>query len=284
MKKHLKYMYISPKKSCGSDQIPSLTWSKLADGISQPLSYIFNLCLKEAHLPYLWKAADIAPLPKTTPPSIRDIRPISLLAMPERIFEKLLVKRIGDEFLSRFDYKQFAYRPKSSTTCALLEIEDRITSQLQERSVLACHLLAVDLMKGFDRVPHDLLIQKMTNDGFSKFTILFTRNYLHSRRMRVRWKGSFSSFSFIKSGIPQGSSLGPLIFGYFISDMNLCQSHNAMLVKYADDIFLLGNITKNTTKSPVIDAYEQVVKWTQKNKMAIRKEMSTNVCYNWRKK
>ena len=90
--------------------------------------------------------------------------------------------------------------------------------------------------------------------------------------MRVRWKGKFSSLNKIRSGIPQGSSSGPLIFGYFVSDLQLDQNHNSMLVKYADDFFLLGTITRTTTISPTSDAYDKIFEWTHKNKMIQRKE------------
>lgn len=263
--------HVNPRKSPGPDRIPTLVWSKLADFIAKPLTIIFNTCLQYADLPQEWKEADVIPLPKSTPPSISEVRPISLLPIPERIFEKCLLKRIKPDFLSRFDSKQFAYRPKSSTVCALIELENFLTSSLQDPSVLACHIVCVDLRKGFDRIPHDLLIKKMFKDNFGCFLVSFVQNYLSNRKMRIRWGATTSTYSNVKSGVPQGSSLGPLIFGYFVSDLT-CVEEDAMMVKYADDIFFATKIFKYSNNSMAAKIYEDILTWSTENEMSVNED------------
>ena len=263
--------HVNPKKSPGSDDIPSKVWSLFATHLAEPLTIIFNSCLQHADLPKKWKTAYVTPLPKSTPPTLNSLRPISLLPMPARLFEKCLLKRMKHEFLTKFDNSQFAYRPRSSTVCALIALEDYLTTHLDDPEVLACHIMSIDLLKGFDRIPHDLLIAKMINDEFNGFTITFTQNYITDRKFKVKWKGISSSSSDVPSGIPQGSSFGPILFGYFIADLFL-PSHDSLLLKYADDIIAADVIRKKDSTSNLFSVYDEIIKWTFQNGMSVKEE------------
>lgn len=269
---------VNPRKSTGSDHIPSLLWSKLSDTLCTPLCYIYNKCLEQADLPSRWKIADIVPLPKSSPPKIDNVRPISLLPVPERIFEKCVLNRIRNSFLQRYDINQFAYRPKSSTVCALIEMVDFIASGLQDRSVSACHLASLDLAKGFDRVTRHLLVSKMIRDNFDGFLVTLISNYMKSRQIRVRWKNEVSSCSTVSSGIPQGSSIGPILFAYFVSDLTL-QCSDCKMVKYADDVFLMSTLRNDFCTSPLVHALVDVNRWALSNSMVIKSEKSKQMIF-----
>lgn len=258
--------------SQGSDGIPSFAWSKFSSLIAEPLTIIYNKCLSIADLPSLWKIADIVLFPKSNPPKLSSIRPISLLPIPERIFEKEIMGRFGCQLSSKFDKDQYGYRKTSSTVCALLNIEDFVTRNLQQQNVKACHALSVDLTKGFDKLSHNILLQKMLRDNLNPYLIVFINNYLKSRFQRVRWNHVTSDSLPVLSGVPQGSSIGPYIFGYFTADLSLNGSPHLSLTKYADDIFLVGVIDKASVNSPVQIGYQKLLEWTKNNKMEIKKE------------
>ena len=58
--------------------------------------------------------------------------------------------------------------------------------------------------------------------------------YLSGRQQRVVVNGSFSSWEVVKSGVPQGSILGPVLFLMFVNDMpDLLKSSS--LATHADD-------------------------------------------------
>ena len=216
---------------------------------------LFNACLLSACLPEIWKKADICPIPKTSPRNLSETRPIAKLPIPERIFEKCLLKRIKFEFLSRYDAFQFGFRPRSSTTCALIDVQNFICSMLDKPNVLACHICALDLTKSFDRLSHKLLIEKMIRDNFSPFVINFVSNYLSNRTQRVKWNNELSRIVSATSGVPQGSSFGPLLFAYFMSDFACDSFQNCLVVKYADDVTLCGVISSDTSDSTLLSLF-----------------------------
>ena len=111
-------------------------------------------------------------------------------------------------------------------------------------------MCASDLEKGFDRVFHHFLIEKMTNDNFDNFIVSFMINYLMNRTQRVKWKNKSSNAKLVVSGISQGSSFGPLIVDYFIYDLVLPSDHEIFMIKYADDVTICTPILKKNCGYP----------------------------------
>lgn len=269
---HRMLEHVNPRKAAGSDGVPTVLWSKLASSLAEPLCIIFNMCLETASLPSIWKRADITPVPKSCPPNISNTRPISLLPIPEKLFEKRLVHHYKDVFLRHLSKHQFGYRPKCSTVSVVLELENFISNHIQERDVLGCQLVAIDFEKGFDKMSHSILIEKMFSCRFDNFLVSFMQSYLLDRHQRVRWSNSFSVFRSISSGIPQGSVIGPLLFSLFVSDLEkrLCISDDMIVVSYADDFTLCGVIRNSTC--PLHVSFTRLKQWASENNMSINLE------------
>lgn len=92
----------------------------------------------------------------------------------------------------------------------------------------------VNLSKAFDAIKHSLLLTKLKAYGFSTHALELISTYLLGRQQCVRLDGACSNFKTVKSGIPQGSLLGPLLFNIFINNLNFCVP-NVSLRLYADD-------------------------------------------------
>ena len=81
--------------------------------------------------------------------------------------------------------------------------------------------LFLDLSKAFDFVNHNLLLRKLAVYHFSQHSIDLFKSYLRNRKQLVQIDNIRSSFEVIKTGVPQGSQLGPLMFLLFINDLPL---------------------------------------------------------------
>ena len=93
--------------------------------------------------------------------------------------------------------------------------------------------IVMDLPKAFDCLPHDLLIAKLKAYGIEKQSLLLLLSYLQQRKQSVKAKGLSVLLQLIKSGVPQGSILGPILFNIFTDDIYFSLQED--LHNFADD-------------------------------------------------
>ena len=113
---------------------------------------------------------------------------------------------------------------------ALLQMTEDWKNSIDNREAVAA--VAVDLSIALDAVNHRLLLAKRKAYGFSPYTLEMMSSYLLGCQQCVSVAGLCSNFKSIKTGVPQGSFLGPLLSNIFISDLNCVPSVSLRL--YAD--------------------------------------------------
>ena len=119
--------------------------------------------------------------------------------------------------MSKYDIlslNQYGFRKNYSTTHALIQLYDKISSALDDTKVTLG--LFIDLSKASDTVNHKILLDKLEHHGVCGIALQWFKSYLSCRKQFVQYNSYNSSLLHIPCGVPQGSILGPLLFLVYI--------------------------------------------------------------------
>ena len=97
-------------------------------------------------------------------------------------------------------------------------------------------VVVLDFSKAFDVVPRQRLLHKLDHYGIRGTTLNWIQNFLTNRTQKVVVNGSSSEAARVKSGVPQGAVLGPLLFLTYINDLPSTVLSQVRL--FADDCLL----------------------------------------------
>ena len=211
--------------------------------------------------------------------NINNYRPISVLSTLNKLFEKIIYKRLY-KFLTKYNafYKfQFGFREKHSTTLALIEIVDQIRLAIENKNMV-CGIFA-DLSKAFDTVDHGILLKKLNHYGIRGIANNLINSYLSNRKQYVQIGDVKSSLLNINCGVPQGSVLGPLLFLIYVNDIANCNPHGLIRL-FADDTNVF--IENSQIESLYNDAEHVLMyldKWFKANKLTLNVEKTNFIIF-----
>ena len=241
------------------------------------LSFLFNLSIATAIVPKDWKSALVTPIYKGTGPQNNpsNYRPISVLPTIVKIFESAIKLQVTDyiERNNLISPRQFAYLRGRSTRTALHSLVDKLVYDTDYGCVSA--VCTIDMAKGFDTIPHNVLIHKLSFYGFSKLTVNWFESYLNGRFQRLKTNGNISSELPINIGVPQGSILGPILFILYINDLHYAFTDNCTTHGYADDTSLSCHSQSiNKVQTQLQSNLDICSKWLHDNKLTVNASKS----------
>ena len=238
--------------------------------LSPILSGIINKCVEQGYFPHELKTGCITPIHKSgAKSSIKNYRPVCSLSSLSKIIEKVIHNRMMD-YIDKYDIlssKQFGFRKKMGTETALANYIDYIISGLRDGNYTVS--IFMDLSKAFDVLNHDILKSKLEHYGFRDNFLNLLMNFVENRQYFVSANGYTSSTKTVNIGVPQGSTLGPLLFLLYINDMINCSAILQFSLFADDSTASHSDSDLNNTLDTIKTEFTKVLDWLLANKLII---------------
>lgn len=267
------------KNSTGYDGITTNIVKDVANIISEPLSYIINLCIEEGIFPDKLKISIVKPVfKKGDKTNMNNYRPIALLPIFGKILEKVIYKCLYPFFESHniFSSSQYGFRKNKSTNVAIFNFLGKIMSNLDKG--LPAVAIYMDMSKAFDRVDHNILLRKLYAYGVRGNTYSLIKSYLSNRQQLTEIRKinavtkteetHASESRTVKLGVPQGGILSAPLFLVYINNMPSVINHDMTL--FADDsTILFTNDNSTNLESDINESLVSINDWLNINKLQI---------------
>ena len=168
-------------------------------------------------------------------------------------------------------FTQHGFLLHKSCTTQLFPFSHDISLGLNSYQLI--DIVYFDFKKAFDTVNHDIILQKLKLQfGINGMMLKLIKNYSKDRTQRALVNGKLSSPLKVKSGVPQGSILEPLLFILFINEMQNKISEHTQIALYADDTKIRRRIKSPADHLILQSDINALCEWVRINKMQFHPE------------
>ena len=230
--------------------------------------------------------ARVSPIPKVVnPTSMNELRPISILPVLSKVFEKAVGIQIMSfaERASLLHEGLSSFRKVHSTTTALLGMRDDIRKAMDKGEVTL--MVMADFSKTFDTICFRTTLLKLHKLGFTKPSLKWLLSYLCDCCQFVQIDDKSSSCQTIAFGIPQGSILGPIIFNLYVSDLKDVIPASIKFSRYAYDTTLCHHTPVQDLAGGVSlmnNALSELHSWFKESNLALNPDKTKSMMFSTR--
>ena len=258
---------LSVGAAAGPDGIPAILLKKCKHSIADGLLILFRKFLLDGKIPALMKQAFVIPVYKGGSRGLpSNFRPVSLTSHIMKTFERVIREGLVThlEVNGKLNPKQHGFRSRRSCLSQLLEQQDHLLSILEEGNNVDS--IYLDFSKAFDKVDIGILCHKLRDIGISGRLGVLIHNFLTNRQQIILANGVKSKPSEVKSGVPQGTVLGPVLFLILINDID--SGIESFVSLFADDTRISRKVNNEEDVETLQDDLEKLYRWQEHNNMA----------------
>ena len=223
-------------KAPGPDDIHPEFILHLHNSATNWLRLFLSACQTFPAIPKIWRKAKVIGILKPNKPAEqpKSYRPISLLCIPFKLMDRLILNRIKHTVEAYLPHEQAGFREGRSTTDQVTLLTEDIEAGFQCKE--KCGVVLIALSAAYDTVWHRGLNLKFLKVIPDKSLVNFIMNMISSRSFVLYLGEEKSKRRFLKNGVPQGSVLAPLLFNIYTADLPHTRSKKYI---YADEIALM---------------------------------------------
>ena len=240
-------------KAPGSDTVTPEHLIETGGTASRNIASCLQTITRTTQIPENFKCGLITPVYKGhggDPASLDSYRDISVLSTLCKVFEKILVARLGTELLRVGvpSELQFAYTKDRATLQANFILQEMISANRDLGKTV--YVAFLDVKKCFNSVWHNGLLYKLICAGVSPRIVLTLRNLYREFNVRVKIGGELSKDGKIKQGLKQGGVLSTSLLTLFMDDKIKMVQREGIgatigcrqvgIIAYADDEVLIS--------------------------------------------
>lgn len=230
---------VDPNKSMDQNNCHPKLIKECHAELTNPILYLFQLSYDQGKLPELWKISKVTPVfKKGDRGDPMNYRPISTGSLLCKCMEKIIHNSINS-FMEKHNLHspyQHGFTPGRSCSTNLLTYYRVIQKLLRDHP--AVYTVFLDIARAFDSVPHNVVIHSARRVGVIGKTISWIENYFEGRKQFVNVEGELSSVDQVTSGVPQGSTLAPVLFNIVMA--RACEGVSGGILLFADDAKLFS--------------------------------------------
>lgn len=255
------------KSGAGPDKLSPFVIKMCIDKIVWPIWLLFQKTFDDGQIPAALKLSRVVPVFKKGDKSdVSNYRVVAISSVILKIFEIAVKSRLMIIIEPKLSNAQHGFRPRRSVTTNLLNLSIDVYKALQRGNQI--DIFYGDFKDAFNAVCHRILVSKMNSFGLGSKTIKWLYEFIAGRMSFVKIGKAESRKYRMSSGVPAGSTLGPILFLMFINDLpDVIQ--NAKVLLFADDSKMFLEIDDQRDTAILQTDINNMMRWCHDNMLPL---------------
>ncbi|CAH8650385.1 unnamed protein product [Schistosoma mattheei] len=198
-------------KAAGPDNIPAEALKSDIEATTSMLYLLFKKIWEEEQVPMDWKEGHLVKIPKKGDLSkCENYRGITLLSIPGKVFNRVLLNRMKDAVDAQLRDQQAGFRKDRSCTDQIATLRIIVEQSVEWNSSL--YINFIDYEKAFDSVDRRTLWKLLRHYGVPEKIVNIIRNSYDGLQCKVVHGGQLTDAFQVRTGVRQGCLLSPFLF------------------------------------------------------------------------